>query len=111
MTAMYSECRFCNLEFYWTTCMVARATSDTRTQCPQRSAVRDLNNQSALNLSGNISDVINKNRTTAFNYWDNFSPEAKYFFQDLLHSLMRMLFLSLKGAISHLQPDNQHWIS
>ena len=60
--------------------MVARATSDTRTKCPQRSAVRDLNNQSALNLSCNISDVINKNRTTAFNYWDNFSPEAKYFF-------------------------------
>ena len=31
--------------------MVARATSDTRTQCPQRSVVRDLNNQSDLNLS------------------------------------------------------------
>ena len=54
MTAMYSKSRFCNLEFYWTTCLVARATSDTRTQCPQRSVVRDLNNQSALNLSSGL---------------------------------------------------------
>ena len=38
--------------------MVARATSDTRAQCPQRSAVCALNNQSALNLSCNTHILV-----------------------------------------------------
>ena len=54
---MYSKSRFCNLEFYWTTFLVARATSDTRAQCLQRSVVRNLNNQSTLNFSC-LVDVI-----------------------------------------------------
>ena len=40
--------------------MVAKATSDTGTQCPQRNAVRDLNNQSALNLSWSLKRAMQR---------------------------------------------------
>ena len=32
---------------------------------------------------------------------------AKYFFEDLLHRLVRKLLLHLKGAMSHLQLETQ----
>ena len=37
------------------------------------------------------------------------SPGAKFFFEDLLHPLVRKLFLHLKEATLHLQWESQCW--
>ena len=54
---------------------------------------------------------LESNRSAHFSVNFEFidSLGANYFFKNLLHPLVRKLFLHLKEATSHLQCENQCW--